>query len=377
MSFRILHGDSRALVPTLGAESISAVVTDPPYALLSIQKRWAKTGRTESTQSRSGPHRRASAGFMGQTWDNGETAFDSSFWAEILRVLKPGGHIVAFGGTRTFHRLVCAIEDAGFEIRDQLAWIYGSGFPKSHDVNKAIDGSDDWEGWGTALKPAHEPIVLARKPLIGTVASNVLTYGTGALNIDACRVEASDKNPAPVGQFRGSSIGATGLSGARDGSADSLGRWPANVVHDGSAEVLAAFPDTPGQQRSVGPEHGAKAAVNVYGDFGPREHFAPRGDAGSAARFFYSAKAGPDDRLDSKHPTVKPTDLMAWLVRMVTPKGGLVLDPFAGSGSTGMACLREGFDCVMIEREARFVADIERRLSHVNGSDTPLFGGAA
>lgn len=346
-----LHcGDSRDVLRALPDASIHAVVTDPPYALVSIGKRFGKEGAAPAQHGTDGLYARASAGFMGQTWDTGETAFAVEFWREVLRVLRPGGHVVAFSGTRTYHRMVCAIEDAGFEIRDQLAWAYGTGFPKSHNQK------GQWQGWGTALKPSWEPIVLARKPLDGTVAANVLAHGAGALNIDGCRIEAGDKTPAPVGQFGGSEIGPTGLRGVRDGAADGLGRWPANIVHDGSPEVVAAFPDAPGQQRSVGPQHGAKAAVNVFGDFGPR------GDAGSAARFFYSAKADADDRLGSRHPTVKPVDLMQWLCRLVTPPGGTVLDPFAGTGTTGEAAWREGFSAVLVERESEYQADIRRRM---------------
>jgi site-specific DNA-methyltransferase (adenine-specific) len=237
----------------------------------------------------------------------------------------------------------------------------------------ATEAARQWQGWGTALKPALEPIVLARKPLTGTVAANVLQHGTGALNIDASRI-AGEKTPAPVGQFRGSDVGATGLRGVRDGSSDNLGRWPANVIHDGSEEVTGAFPETSPSTTSVrdpngsmGYHGGASGLPGVVGG---------HNDSGSAARFFYSAKADAADRCGSKHPTVKPVDLMAYLVRLVTPPGGTTLDPFAGSGSTGMACLREGFDCILIEREAQYVADIHRRLAHVEGADTPLFASA-
>jgi site-specific DNA-methyltransferase (adenine-specific) len=306
-------------------------------------------------------------------------------WArEAYRVLKPGGHLLAFCGPRTYHRMAAAIEDAGFEIRDCLLWMFGSGFPKSHNLDGKVPGFD---GWGTALKPAAEFICMARKPLVGTVAANVLEHGTGALNIDGCRVtvdpvaDASQLRTMQRGQRTEDTSGQTwGLSknsGDKPQVVRANGRWPANVIHDGSDEVLAAFPDAPGQQRTVGPEHGAKSSVNVYGDYGARETFAPRSDAGSAARFFYSAKADAEDRLGSKHPTVKPVDLMAYLCRLVTPPGGLVLDPFAGSGTTGMACLREGFRAILIEREPEYVADIKRRLAHVAGTDTPLFGSAA
>jgi hypothetical protein len=353
---------------------------------------------------------------MGQKWDTGETAFDPEFWVEVLRVLKPGGHLIAFSGTRTYHRLACAIEDAGFEMRDMIAWLYGSGFPKSHDVSKGIDrkngdarpvvgdspfasrkpngsagvnsvglssepgsvitsaasaASAAWEGWGTALKPALEPIVLARKPLTGTVAANVLQHGTGALNIAASRVGAE---PRSVMVRTDTVVSANAMSGVSTGATASgevttLGRWPANVIHDGSEEVVGAFPAS--KDGVAGKRTGLGSVGPVVGGYD--EEWGGYGSEGSAARFFYSAKADAADRCGSKHPTVKPVDLMAYLVRMVTPPGGVTLDPFAGSGSTGMACLREGFDCILIEREAQYVADIHKRLAHVEGADTPLF----
>lgn len=420
------HGDSRDVLKTLADASVDSVVCDPPYALVSIGKRFGAENAAPAKSGKSGAYARASAGFMGQKWDTGETAFDPAFWVEVLRVLKPGGHLIAFSGTRTYHRLACAIEDAGFEMRDMIAWLYGSGFPKSHDVSKGIDraagavrevlsqgkvvkrmipGADQnqggwekndgrefvptvtaaatpeaatWEGWGTALKPALEPIVLARKPLAGTVAANVLAHGTGALNIDASRVgtgEGGQREGEASAARRYTDEGVTNFAptpGPRGG--DAKGRWPANVVHDGSAEVVDTFPESAGQQGVVTGKEPSSPFANVYGDMPNRGGAAiPRGDSGSAARFFYSAKADAADRCGSKHPTVKPTDLMAYLCRLVTRPGGLVLDPFAGSGSTGMACLREGFDCILIEREAQYVADIHARLAHVKGADTPLF----
>ena len=437
MTITLLQGDCRELIADLGDASIDAIVTDPPYALVSIVKPFRKTSTADDTQtsdrSRRGAdgYARLAKGFMGKEWDNGATAFDVAFWADCLRVLKPGGHVVAFGGTRTYHRLACAIEDAGFEIRDQLAWAYGSGFPKSHNVSKGIDkangderpvvgtetlsndirggallevahgglrpgfernitvaasaASAAWEGWGTALKPAWEPIVLARKPLSEkTVAANVLKWGTGALNIDGCRVPTDEAlgggnenlsarahtdgwdrpwhhDPEPTAAHS-EKVRANVIK------AQALGRWPANIVHDGSDEVIAAFPESGGQQAPVGPANGAKSSVNVYGDYGPRDQFNPRGDSGSAARFFYSAKADADDRFGSKHPTVKPVDLMRWLVRLVTRPGGVVLDPFAGSGTTGVAALAEGMSAILCEREAAYVADIRLRIAHAEGS---------
>lgn len=405
----VLHaGDCRDVIRSLPDASIDSCVTDPPYALVSIGRRFGADNAAPAKVGKSGAYARASAGFMGKKWDTGEVAFDPEFWAEVLRVLKPGAHLVAFGGTRSYHRLACAIEDAGFEIRDQLAWAYGSGFPKSHDVAKAIaakevlggarttdlrrmamgDGyqpsgrgranydhgggssmngrtsatplsaaAEPWEGWGTALKPAWEPIVLARKPLIGTVAETVLAHGTGALNIDGCRVGTEVLPAMTAGQAQMGTFERTDMV-----TPERVGRWPANIVHDGSDEVIASFPSSDGQRAAVGPQHGVKASVNTYGDFGPREHAPPRGDTGSAARFFYSAKADANDRIGSKHPTVKPVDLMQWLCRLVTPPGGIVLDPFAGTGTTGEAAFREGFKAVLIEREADYQADIARRM---------------
>ena len=314
MSVRVEAGDCREVLKRLAGEGVrvDVVVTDPPYGI----------------------------GFMGKSWDkSGTVAFDSATWAAVGAVMKPGAHLIAMGGTRTYHRLACAIEDAGFDIRDMVAWLYGAGFPKSHNL------SGDWSGWGTALKPALEPIVLARWPLgENTIAANVLAHGTGALNIDACRIGNELRMNTPAASKGNVRIFAS--AGRLDAQAkECVGRWPANVVHNGSDEIVAAFP--------------ASAAP-----------------ADSAARFFYSATAAAGDRLGSKHPTVKPVDLMAWLVKLVTPPGGTVLDPFAGSGTTGMACLREGFDCILIEREAEYVADIQRRLAHVKGEDAPLFTGA-
>ena len=425
MTVTVIHGDSREKLRDLADASVDAVVTDPPYALVSITKRWSGDG----PPPREGVYRRSTAGFMGKQWDTGETAFDPAFWSEVLRVLKPGGHLIAFGGTRTYHRLVCAIEDGGFEIRDQLAWLFGSGFPKSHDVAKGIDkaagaegeriitgeavkrmipgadqnkagweknngreytphtyapGSPDaqkWQGWGTALKPAQEPICLARKPLIGTVAANVLEHGTGALNIDASRIPSGADHAEKCASVVGLKSNRTGVvygewAGERTDSHSDKGRWPANVIHDGSPEVLAGFPDT-GNSPPVGSMGGGSSKHAIFGAYAGKPHENGFGDSGSAARFFYTAKADKQDRLQSKHPTVKPVDLMAYLIKLVTPPGGLVLDPFAGSGTTGMAAMREGFDCVLIEREAEYVADIKRRLDHVHGADTPLFSEIA
>jgi site-specific DNA-methyltransferase (adenine-specific) len=227
-------------------------------------------------------------------------------------------------------------------------------------------------GWGTALKPALEPICLARKPLSGTVAATVLAYGTGALNIAATRI-GSDGGCAGAGADADARVFSNGLNGKRAEPVDGMGRWPANVIHDGSAEAVAVFPGEAGGGKPGKP---GKPTVSAFGA-GLGTSAVGHNDSGSAARFFYSAKADDADRLGSKHPTVKPVDLMAWLVRLITPPGGIVLDVFAGSGTTGMACLREGFDCILIEREAEYVADIRRRIAHVGGLDAPLFSGVS
>lgn len=370
----VRHGDSRDVLKTMADASIDSCVTDPPYALVSIVKRFGKSKPENEKFAATNPtsaYRSASAGFMGQKWDTGETAFDPEFWAEVYRVLKPGAHLLAFSGTRTYHRMVCAIEDAGFEVRDQIGWLYGSGFPKSHNLTGKAEGFD---GWGTALKPAWEPVVVARKPLIGTVAANVMQHGTGALNIDGCRVAHFEECKPMAAQDGGDKVFGQGGRKVETTDLKANGRWPANLVHDGSPEVLACFPET---GISAGGRIGNAGGGNVKNL--PTGEFLSGdpgfGDRGSAARFFYTAKADAGDRLGSKHPTVKPVDLMRWLCRLVTPQGGLVLDPFAGSGTAGMACMAEGFDAILIEREANFVEDIKRRIAHVSGQDAPLFAG--
>lgn len=415
MGVDLYAGDCLDVLAGLPAESVDSVVTDPPYHFASIVKRFGDDGAASAKSSgATGVYRRASAGFMGKKWDGGDIAFRPETWAAVARVLKPGGHLLAFGAPKNAHRLFCAIEDAGFEIRDCVMWVFGTGFPKSLDVSKAIDkaagverrvvgtervrdirnghgrdrgdgihasnrdgpvymereltepGSDEaaaWQGWGTALKPAYEPIVVARKPLIGTVAENVLAHGTGALNIDGCRVEGE-----PWKAHRATGLGSVkffteGETPIIDKEPHSLGRWPANIIHDGSDEVVGAFPNAPRQQGALtGDEPSPTFSGAVYGKMARSRASTPRGDTGSAARFFYSAKAGKADRAGSKHPTVKPVALMRYLCRLVTPPGGTVLDPFAGSGTTGQAAIAEGFNAILIEREAEYLADIRRRL---------------
>ena len=388
----LFAGDCLDILREMPTASVDAVVTDPPYGL----------------------------GFMGKEWDDLPPGRE---WAEeCLRVLKPGGHMLAFGGSRTWHRLAAAVEDAGFEIRDSIAWLYGSGFPKSLDVSKAIDkaagaereavgphpfasrkprgtwtgevygdepshldgpsltapatdAARTWQGWGTALKPAFEPIVVARKPLAGTVAANVLTHGTGALNIDGCRLapgdggsRAGEASARRVYQGIGGDQKFTMKPGVRGGSAD--GRWPANVILDDTQ--AAELDQQSGEQRdgvavNRNTDPDARKPSSVYGAYlnGSREDQG-YGGGGGASRFFYVAKADATERVKvngTAHPTVKPLDLMRWLVRLVTPPGGTVLEPFAGSGTTVEACLLEGFRCIAIEREADYLPLIRQRIA--------------
>lgn len=426
----IIHnGDNRLVLKKFPDASFDSGVCDPPYEL----------------------------GFMGKAWDKSGIAYEVDMWREVYRVLKPGAHLLAFGGARTYHRLACAIEDAGFEIRDRIlylteggqiethypAWVYGSGFPKSLDISKAMDkaagaaravvgklvydgghiqnsnkdklsppigtfvrSQDDrlatvprtslarqWEGWGTALKPAHEPIVVARKSLEGTVIKNVLKWGCGALNVVGCRIGIETRTNKSVPRANRNGF----VKGFVDGTETLIhdyGRWPANVIHDGSEEVLAEFEKY--GECSVGayPAISGKTK-NVYGErkqigSGLRRPT----NTGSAARFFYCAKASPEERnlgcefrtpmqrdesrkegnpggdnprnrgvkpVKNNHPTVKPLSLMCYLVRLVTPPGGVVLDPFMGSGSTLIAAAKEGFDSVGIDLEMDNCQLAERR----------------
>lgn len=301
MTVRIEVGDCVAVMREgLADNSVDAVITDPPYGLTTNKKGGSGVAsvnlKSPAGRARVGTGNGA-GGFMGHKWDSDVPSVET--WAECLRVLKPGGYLLAFASTRTQHRMASRIEDAGFEIRDMIAWVYGQGFPKSRN--------GEWGG--TALKPAMEPITVARKPLVGTAEQNWRRYGTGALNIDECRVGVE-------------------MHGGAQAEPTYVGRWPANLIHDGGDEVLAAFPA-----------------------------------AGSAARFFYCAKASKADREEGNaHPTVKPTDLMRYLCRLVTPRGGIVLDPFTGSGSTGKAAVLEGFDFIGIEREVQYVEIARRRI---------------
>jgi site-specific DNA-methyltransferase (adenine-specific) len=356
---KCLVGDCRDVLPTLEADSIDAIVTDPPYHLTAGSR--GGHAPTNNPESPHGRHRIGDKGFMGKLWDGGDIAFRPETWEACLHVLKPGAHMLAFGGTRTYHRMVCAIEDAGFEIRDCIMWVYGTGFPKSLNVG---------DGRGTALKPAVEPIVVARRPLVGTTAENVAQFGCGAINVDACRVPIDDAAYAKnCSADRGHDDNRTRVAdfSMTAGHASQIGRWPANLAHDGSQQVLDLFPSKAG---AIAPVYrrAADKFRNTYGAFvgDVDEHGSTfRGDTGSAARFFYCAKATKTDRGDGNdHPTVKPTALMRWLCRLVTPPGGTVLDPFMGSGSTGIACAAEGFDFIGVEREESYAGIARSRISH-------------
>jgi site-specific DNA-methyltransferase (adenine-specific) len=344
-----LHvGDCRDVLAQLPANSVDSIVTDPPYHLTSIVRRFGAEGAAEARPGATGAYQRASAGFMGKQWDGGDIAFTPVVWAACLRVLKPGGYILAFASSRGFARMSVAIEDAGFITHPLIAWVFGSGFPKATRVR--AEGYDDFRYGGQALKPAIEPIYMGQKPfergLSGT--ENILRWGTGALNIGGTRIgtrigtrtESTGEVVSKNGSMSGGNYGRVSTGEV------TIGRWPANLIHDGSEEVLRAFPDAGGQNGAV------------TGD----EPMEPRGDSGSAARFFYQAKATAEDRLGSRHPTVKPLALMQYLTRLATPPRGVVLDPFAGTGTTGEAAWREGMSAVLIEREPDYLADIATRM---------------
>ena len=348
MALHIIHGDSRVELSRIPDRSVDAVVTDPPHEIA----------------------------MMGKTWDHSGVAFDVDLWSECRRVLKPGGYVVAFGASRTWHRLACAIEDAGFEIRDSIAWINAQGFPKSMDVEKAYrrDGQDglaeQWKGWGTTLKPAFEPTVCARKPCEGRVIDNLAAYGTGALNIDGCRVQrhVGDRFDYGVDGDEKQTTGQSGIYGIMNDrkaySPHSEGRFPSNVAFD---EEMAGVLDA---ESGVTVSRRGKPRAGTSGQgWGMTHTGAEYNDAGGASRFFpvfhYEKKAPSHERpvVDGQQfPTVKPLALMRWCVRLVCPVGGTVLDPFAGSGTTLQAAEMEGMNCLGIEKEAEHIAFIRERL---------------
>jgi site-specific DNA-methyltransferase (adenine-specific) len=356
MTISLHHGDCREIIPALGV-TVDAVVTDPPYHLLPTVQRFGKSVMHETRATRPNQYGRLAKGFMGQEWDGGDIAADPETWRIVGSVLRPGGFLLAFGAPRTHHRLASAIEDAGLVIQDTLMWLYATGFPKRRDM----------------LKPAYEPIVLAYKP-----------GGQRTLQVDECRIAT---NGEAITAGHANTVRRGGLAQhagwdrpfhsteaeaeRRDRAieaANSLGRWPANICHDGSDEVVGLFPDSAasaGEFRRVASK-GYESTVQVAGrnqDVAGVGY----GDSGSAARFFFSAKAGAQDRWGSKHPTVKPVELMRWLVQLVTPPGGTVLDPFAGSGTTGVAALAAGRNAILIEREPQYIADIRERLAFYEG----------
>ena len=305
-----LHlGDCLEVLASMPDACVDAIVTDPPYGL----------------------------SFMGKGWDYQVPSVE--IWEQCLRVLKPGGHLLAFAGTRTQHRMCVNIEDAGFEIRDMIAWVYGSGFPKGK----------------SCLKPALEPITMARKP----------AKYVQPLNIDGCRVDADiSEMEGRSGRSTPNNVWGAGIGHDQTWKPNKQGRWPANLIHDGSDEVTKLFPDSKGQQGVVTGKEPSSKTGNAFGEFAGRSPFPVRNDSGSAARFFYTAKASKDDRdKGNTHPTVKPTDLMAYLCRLVTPPGGIVLDPFMGSGTTGKAALSEGFSFIGIERDPEYYAICESRFN--------------
>ena len=412
----LLNGDCIEQMQKLKDEGkqIDSVVTDPPYHLTSIVERYGKDGSAPA-KDRDGLYQRQARGFMGKEWDGGDIAFRTDTWKLAYDLLKPGGYLLAFSASRNYHRMAVAIEDAGFEIRDQIMWIYGSGFPKSLNIGKAIDkklgneredlgvvkgmgkqnpewngtaqgrkensfkpeynetkGNSEYEGWGTALKPAHEPIVMARKPLEGSNVDNVLKYGTGGINIDACRIETDpeiddmlrevervqrDENNVWSNKNSGFKNENNNLTGVRED-----GRYPANVIHDGLQEDWARYfycPKTSSAERNRGLED-FTAKPMAWGNQAKAElkrgNLDFKGNQGDGSKHNKVAM-----RLNT-HPTVKPQELMKYLCRLVTPKGGVVLDPFMGSGSTGMAAKDEGFDFIGIEKEKEYFEIAEARI---------------
>ena len=383
-NFKIINGNSLIVLDSIKPNSIDAIITDPPYEL----------------------------GFMGKKWDSTGIAYNVQLWEKALRVLKPGGYLLAFGGTRTYHRIACAIEDAGFEIRDCIMWLYGSGFPKSHNIGLAIDkkngiesevvgsgksgtssrayqseekttaggydikkATNEWNGWGTALKPAYEPVIMARKPVEGSATDNILKYGTGGINIDECRV-GNDKistHNAPKGTFAG---GEPNRGSDTSSYKEHEGRWPSNVIHDGSDEVTK---DMPKNVATNPKELGDYGFCFDEGKRSNKQMSHGYEDSSSVSRYFYCAKASGKDRdegldliinSDNIHPTVKPVELMQYLVRLVAPKNATILDIFNGSGSTGKAVAFENrernanYKYIGIELDPQYCKISEARIEY-------------
>ena len=421
----IINDDCIKQLKSLPDGIFDSCVTDPPYHLASIVKRFGpgqKPINNHDTKiGRDGPYHKIARGFMGQTWDGGDIAFKTEIWKEVFRVLKPGAYLLSFAAPRNYHLMATAIENSGFEIRDQIMWLYGSGFPKSHNIGKFVDkikgnkrvktgqvkthkqkgiavaekrgeilagshgrdveeeltvGNSEWEGWGTALKPAHEPIVVARKPIEGSNVKNVLKYGTGAINIDGCRVSFADVDDPRIGKGyshhakAGLEIGEhkDNASGEEMLLHNNKGRFPANVIHDGSEEVLDEF-EKYGDTKSTGGGgdktfwYDKKVGTTTTKEYPKLVGY---NDVGSPAKFFYSPKASKKEKGDTTHPTVKPIELMKYLVRLVTRKEGIVLDPFAGTGTTGEAALLQNRKYYMIEKNKKYFKDIEKRVGKFN-----------
>jgi site-specific DNA-methyltransferase (adenine-specific) len=477
MNIDLRQGDCLEVLKTIPDNSVDSVVVDPPYHLTSIVKRFGKEGSAPAQFGTDGAYSRASKGFMGKEWDGGDIAFRTDVWSECLRVLKPGGHLLSFSHSRTYHRMAVAIEDAGFEIRDSIMWIYGSGFPKSHNIGKAIDkiqgnerevvgknvsiqfkekgiqqkkeygesdgmfgvyghniditkGNSDYEGWGTALKPAHEPICMARKPLSEkSIAENVLKWGTGGINIDGCRIEFENTpNAATNPKFRKEnnykmpepgqeSKGAVSFTSSKN-EYDTTGRFPANIILDEEAGKL--LDEQSGTSKTRADKNYKHSKTNSDSEiFNGRGTYTPREDEGGASRFFYcpktskkernmgmdvqvgvfhqrprredgtiiykethpdewkeamdklprkdkTSKAAAEEKLQGQkgnvHPTVKPLKLMEYLITLVTPKGGVVMDCFMGSGSTGIAAKNLGFSFIGIEKEQEYFDIAQQRI---------------
>jgi site-specific DNA-methyltransferase (adenine-specific) len=322
---------------------VDSIVTDPPYHLQSIVDRFGKKDSAPAQHGIDGAFARASKGFLGKEWDGGDIAFRQETWELAMKLLKPGGHLLAFSASRNYHRMAVAIEDAGFEIRDQMMWLYGSGFPKSLNLG---------DGWGTALKPAHEPIVMARKFIEGTNKNNREKYGTGGINIDGCRVEGDTNLKARVrkaGSEFGQNSGWNGHKNVDTIYNPSKGRFPANVMHDGLKEDWARYfysPKISRAERNVG--------LDDLPDVIHKTVFKKINRVSTTTK-----EVNP---IKNNHPTVKPQELMKYLCRLVTPKGGIVLDPFMGSGSTGMAAKDEGFEFIGIEKEKEYFEIAEKRI---------------